>query len=215
MKQNIQQLIIAATIILAAGNNWAVAQSNSTAISSSETISTSSPSPRLSLRSNLLLWAFGSPSLGMDLTLGRRWQVGLDGSYGNWSLSHRTHAARLSTAGLQLRRYFRPFTNRNSASHQVLTSTSLPPAAPTSASTCATPTSTSSYSPPAPRDARATSYQPESSLDTPSHLTPAAAGPLTPHLPWDISTKTTTDTPGTPPPPKTGYSVPAPTTASH
>ena len=84
MKQNIQQLIIAATIILAAGNNWAVAQSNSTAISSSETISTSSPSPRLSLRSNLLLWAFGSPSLGMDLTLGRRWQVGLDGSYGNW-----------------------------------------------------------------------------------------------------------------------------------
>ena len=165
MKQNIQQLIIAATIILAAGNNWAVAQSNSTAISSSETISTSSPSPRLSLRSNLLLWAFGSPSLGMDLTLGRRWQVGLDGSYGNW--------------------------------------------------TCATPTSTSSYSPPAPRDARATSYQPESSLDTPSHLTPAAAGPLTPHLPWDISTKTTTDTPGTPPPPKTGYSVPAPTTASH
>ena len=117
MKQNIQQLIIAATIILAAGNNWAVAQSNSTAISSSETISTSSPSPRLSLRSNLLLWAFGSPSLGMDLTLGRRWQVGLDGSYGNWSLSHRTHAARLSTAGLQLRRYFRPFTNRNSASH--------------------------------------------------------------------------------------------------
>lgn len=117
MKQNIQQLIIAATIILAAGNNCAVAQSNSTAISSSETNSTSSPSPRLSLRSNLLLWAFGSPSLGMDLTLGRRWQVGLDGSYGNWSLSHRTHAARLSTAGLQLRRYFRPFTNRNSASH--------------------------------------------------------------------------------------------------
>ena len=117
MKQNIQQLIIAATIILAAGNNCAVAQSNSTAISSSETISTSSPSPRLSLRSNLLLWAFGSPSLGMDLTLGRRWQVGLDGSYGNWSLSHRTHAARLSTAGLQLRRYFRPFTNRNSAYH--------------------------------------------------------------------------------------------------
>jgi len=45
MKQNIQQLIIAATIILAAGNNCAVAQSNSTAISSSETISTSSPSP--------------------------------------------------------------------------------------------------------------------------------------------------------------------------
>ena len=98
MKQNIQQLIIAATIILAAGNNCAVAQSNSTAISSSKTISTSSPSPRLSLRSNLLLWAFGSPSLGMDLTLGRRWQVGLDGSYGNWSLSHRTLAARLSTA---------------------------------------------------------------------------------------------------------------------
>jgi len=98
---------------------------------------------------------------------------------------------------------------------QIVTSTSPPPAAPTSASTCATPTSTSSYSPPAPRDARATSYQPESSLDTPSHLTPAAAGPLTPHLPWDISTKTTTDTPGTPPPPKAGYSVPAPTTASH
>ena len=117
MKQNIQQLIIAATIILAAGNNCAVAQSNSTAISSSETNSTSSPSPRLSLRSNLLLWAFGSPSLGIDLTLGRRWQVGLDGSYGNWSLSHRTHAARLSTAGLQLRRYFRPFTNRDPASH--------------------------------------------------------------------------------------------------
>ena len=35
MKQNIQQLIIAATIILAAGNNCAVAQSNSTAISQS------------------------------------------------------------------------------------------------------------------------------------------------------------------------------------
>ena len=100
MKQNIQQLIIAATIILAAGNNCAVAQSNSTAISSSETNSTSSPSPRLSLRSNLLLWAFGSPSLGIDLTLGRRWQVGLDGSYGNWSLSHRTHAARLSTSSV-------------------------------------------------------------------------------------------------------------------
>ena len=36
MKQKIQQLIIAATIILAAGNNCAVAQSNSTAISSTK-----------------------------------------------------------------------------------------------------------------------------------------------------------------------------------
>lgn len=216
MKQNIQQLIIAATIILAAGNNWAVAQSNSTAISSSETISTSSPSPRLSLRSNLLLWGLCSPSLGMDLTLGRRWQVGLDGSYGNWSLSHRTHAARLSTAGLQLRRYFRPFTNRNSASHPSLDIyISSSRGAYLGIDLRYTHFNEQLLTAGTPGDARATSYQPESSLDTPSHLTPAAAGPLTPHLPWDISTKTTTDTPGTPPPPKTGYSVPAPTTASH
>lgn len=62
---------------------------------------------RLSLRTNLLTWALGSPGLGLALDLSPRWQLSLDGSYGNWSISHRSNALRLSTAGVEVRRYFR------------------------------------------------------------------------------------------------------------
>lgn len=111
-KQLIATLAVA-IICLAATPAGAEAQTSQTAAAATAAPTAQQNLPvreaPLSLRTNLLLWAFGSPSLGIDLTLGTRYQIGLDGSYGNWPLSHTSHAARLSTAALQLRRYFRPF----------------------------------------------------------------------------------------------------------
>jgi len=108
-----------ATLVLAAGSTTAAAQEvgkNSQTGSSNAAASTAgnagntasnTAGSRLSLRTNLLTWALGSPGLGLALDLSPRWQLSLDGSYGNWSISHRTHALRLSTAGVEVRRYFR------------------------------------------------------------------------------------------------------------
>lgn len=64
---------------------------------------------QLGLRTNLLTWAAGAPGIGIDLSIGNRWQVGVDGAYGNWDLSEDCEGVRIITAGVQLRRYFRPF----------------------------------------------------------------------------------------------------------
>lgn len=60
---------------------------------------------RIDLRTNLLTWAVGSPGLGVSVGFGPRWQVGIDGSYGNWAVSHNSTAIRFSTAGAEARVY--------------------------------------------------------------------------------------------------------------
>lgn len=60
---------------------------------------------RIDLRTNLLTWAVGSPGLGVSVGFGPRWQVGIDGSYGNWAVSHNSTAIRFSTAGAEARYY--------------------------------------------------------------------------------------------------------------
>lgn len=63
---------------------------------------------RIDLRTNLLTWAVGSPGLGVSVGFGPRWQVGIDGSYGNWAVSHNSTAIRFSTAGAEARYYLQP-----------------------------------------------------------------------------------------------------------
>lgn len=63
---------------------------------------------RIDLRTNLLTWAVGSPGLGVSIGFGPRWQVGIDGSYGNWAVSHNSTAIRFSTAGAEARYYLQP-----------------------------------------------------------------------------------------------------------
>jgi len=115
MKQKQHLLRLALAIVLGAGIANAPARAQNTAeqvIPAAVLPAAAAPETAptgFSLRTNLLLWAFGSPSLGLDLTFGSRWQAGIDGSYGNWHLSHTSNAARLTTAGVQLRRYFRSF----------------------------------------------------------------------------------------------------------
>lgn len=70
---------------------------------------------RVDLRTNLLTWAVGSPGLGVSLGIGPCWQVGIDGSYGNWNVSHRSTAIRISTAGAEARRYLQPATEDKNA----------------------------------------------------------------------------------------------------
>lgn len=60
---------------------------------------------RIDLRTNLLTWAVGSPGLGVSVGFGPRWQIGIDGSYGNWAVSHNSTAIRFSTAGAEARYY--------------------------------------------------------------------------------------------------------------
>lgn len=61
------------------------------------------------LRSNVLTWVLGAPGIGVDLSFGSRWQAGIDGAYGGWDLGHDCEGLRITTAGVQVRRYFRPF----------------------------------------------------------------------------------------------------------
>lgn len=63
---------------------------------------------RIDLRTNLLTWAVGSPGLGVSVGFGPRWQVGIDGSYGNWTVSHNSTAIRFTTAGAEARYYLQP-----------------------------------------------------------------------------------------------------------
>jgi len=93
-----------AAIILAGGIGMA---STGTAVAQTESPVASHRHLRPGLRANLLTWALGSPGLGLTLDVGPRWQFGIDGSYGNWDISHRTHAVRISTAGGEARRYFK------------------------------------------------------------------------------------------------------------
>lgn len=106
-----------AAIILAGGigmasTGTAVAQTATQTEAQAAVAQTESPVAshrhlRPGLRANLLTWALGSPGLGLTLDVGPRWQFGIDGSYGNWDISHRTHAVRISTAGVEARRYFK------------------------------------------------------------------------------------------------------------
>lgn len=61
------------------------------------------------IRANLVTWVLGVPGMGLDVSFGKYWQIGVDGAYGNWDLAHDTKGIRVMTAGVQARRYFRPF----------------------------------------------------------------------------------------------------------
>ena len=69
----------------------------------------SSEKVALDVRTNLMTWAFGAPGIGIDVRFANRWQVGIDGAYGNWDLDGEREGFRITTSGLQARRYFRPF----------------------------------------------------------------------------------------------------------
>lgn len=63
----------------------------------------------IGVRTNLVTWAIGAPGIGLDVRFAQRWQVGIDGAYGNWALNGESEGVRITTAGLQARRYFRTF----------------------------------------------------------------------------------------------------------
>ena len=63
----------------------------------------------IGVRTNLLTWAVGAPGIGFDVRFAERWQVAIDGAYGNWDLDNESESVRITTAGLQARRYFRTF----------------------------------------------------------------------------------------------------------
>lgn len=58
------------------------------------------------LRTNLLSWAVLSPSLGVDIAWNNRYMLVADGSYGDWHLSDDDMGVRLSSIGVEARRYF-------------------------------------------------------------------------------------------------------------
>ena len=58
------------------------------------------------LRVNLATWVLGSPGIGLAFNLSPRWQAAIDGSYGNWNVSHSHRATRITTLALETRRYF-------------------------------------------------------------------------------------------------------------
>lgn len=63
----------------------------------------------IGIRTNLLSWALLSPSLGVDLQWGSRWQAGIDGSIGLMSTDPDNGEAQfvnMSSVGVELRRYF-------------------------------------------------------------------------------------------------------------
>ena len=69
----------------------------------------SSEKVTLGIRTNLVTWAVGAPGIGIDVRFANCWQVGVDGAYGNWDLNGESEGVRVTTAGIQARRYFRPF----------------------------------------------------------------------------------------------------------
>lgn len=58
------------------------------------------------LRTNLLPWAVGSPSLGIDMSWNRHYLLAIDGNYGDWKIGQGHERFRHSSAGIELRRYF-------------------------------------------------------------------------------------------------------------
>lgn len=70
---------------------------------------TSNEKVAIGVRTNLVTWAVGAPGVGLDVRFANRWQVGIDGAYGNWALNGESEGVRITTAGLQARRYFRTF----------------------------------------------------------------------------------------------------------
>lgn len=69
---------------------------------------------RFSLRANLLMWVVGAPSIGLSYDIDPRWQVSIDGAYGNWGVSSHRNSVNLNTAGISLVRYFRSSTRVSS-----------------------------------------------------------------------------------------------------
>ena len=61
------------------------------------------------LRTNLLTWTLGAPSIGVDVRFAQHWQVGVDAAYSDCVTDNDNPTVRIQTLGLQARRYFRPF----------------------------------------------------------------------------------------------------------
>ena len=61
------------------------------------------------LRTNLLTWTLGAPSIGVDVRFAQHWQVGVDVAYSDCVTDNDNPTVRIQTLGLQARRYFRPF----------------------------------------------------------------------------------------------------------
>lgn len=70
------------------------------------TLSATAQIDGLGIRTSFLSWAMLSPSLGADISWNSRYLLAVDGSYGDWKISHDTRTLRLSTAGAEIRRYF-------------------------------------------------------------------------------------------------------------
>lgn len=60
----------------------------------------------LGLRTNLPAWILLSPSLGADISWNSRYMLVVDGSYGDWNLDQDKEGIRLSSIGVEARRYF-------------------------------------------------------------------------------------------------------------
>lgn len=60
----------------------------------------------IGLRTQLPQWAFLSPGAGFDLSWNGRYMFTAFGSYGDWDISKDTKTIRISTAGVDVRRYF-------------------------------------------------------------------------------------------------------------
>ncbi len=76
---------------------------------SSRTAATEAGYRFLSLRTNAVLWAFGAPNVGLEIVLHDYYTLAFDGGYGDWGVKGDNAALpRLSTVGMQVRRYLRP-----------------------------------------------------------------------------------------------------------
>lgn len=90
-KRLLYTTVLTATVLMAVATTSACAQSTT-----------------LGIRTNLLSWTVLSPSLGVDLQWGTRWQAGIDGSIGLSSTNPdggTAKYARISSIGAQVRRY--------------------------------------------------------------------------------------------------------------
>lgn len=76
-------------------------------VAGSLTCSLSGQVEGVGVRSNLLSWAFLSPSIGADVSWNGRFMAVVDGSYGDWGVpSGSVYVVRLSSIGAEARRYF-------------------------------------------------------------------------------------------------------------
>lgn len=58
------------------------------------------------LRTSLLPWAVGSPSVGADITWNGRYLFAADGNFGDWKVDRGDRRFRHSSVGIEARRYF-------------------------------------------------------------------------------------------------------------